>query len=53
MRGELTILACWGAASGTRMTSMRNSAVVGSSWSGESEHPASSFGDRTGAVPEM
>ena len=52
IRGELTIAACSGWASGTLMTSIRNSAEFGS-WSGASlEHPGSSLGERTGAEPE-
>ncbi len=53
MRGLLTIRACSGAASGTRTTSMRKSAELGSSSGSLSEHPASSLGERTGAAPEM
>ena len=52
MRGELTMAAAAGFASGTRMTSMRKSAEFGSS-SGEPEaHPGSSSSERTGAEPE-
>ena len=52
IRGELTMLASSGCASGTLMTSMRNSAEFGS-WSGASfEQPESSFGERTPADPE-
>ena len=53
MRGELTIAAAAGFASGTRMTSMRKSAEFGFV-SGESlMQPASSFGERTPEEPEM
>ena len=47
MRGELTIAACSGCASGTLMTSMRNSAMFGSSSGAASEQPGSSLGERT------
>ena len=53
MRGELTIAACSGCASGTLMTSIRNSADVGSSDGGALTHPASSLAGRTPAEPEM
>ena len=50
--GLLTTCADSGCARGTRMTSMRNSSLLGS-WSGDSpEQPASSLGERTGAVPD-
>jgi hypothetical protein len=52
MRGELTMCAFVGSASGTWMTSMRKSAEFGSSSGFAPEHPGSSFGDRTGAEPE-
>ena len=52
MRGELTIFAAAGLASGTWMTSMRNSAVFGSYVIGRPEHPGSSLGERTGAEPD-
>ncbi len=53
MRGELTIAACSGWASGTLMTSMRNSAVLGS-WVGiAAVQPGSSPGERTADEPEM
>ena len=52
MRGRLTIAAVCGAASGTLMTSMLNSAVFGSSSGFAPEHPASSSPDRTQLVPE-
>ena len=51
MRGELTMAAFSGAASGTWMTSMRKRAVFGSSI-GPSRQPGSSSGDRTPAEPE-
>ncbi len=52
IRGELTIAACSGWASGTRITSMRKSAVFGSSSSGAPEQPGNSSAGRTGAEPE-
>src|SRR5688500_9388810 len=52
MRGELTMAAVSGAASGTLITSMRNRAVFGSSI-GPSKQPASSSSERTPADPEM
>ena len=53
IRGELTMAACSGWASGTLITSIRNSAVV-ESWSGVTPtQPGSSLGERTGAEPEM
>src|SRR3954469_13442684 len=51
IRGELTIAACSGCAIGTLMTSIRNSAELGSF--GAPMQPGSSLGDRTGAEPEM
>jgi hypothetical protein len=51
MRGELTMAACSGAASGTLITSMRNSAVFGSSC-GASRQPGSSSADRTRDEPD-
>ncbi len=53
MRGELTIAACSGCASGTRITSIRKSAEFGSSLGGAPEQPGSSSAGRTGAEPEM
>ena len=53
MRGELTIAACSGCASGTLMTSMRKSAELGSSFGSALEQPGSSFGERTREEPEM
>jgi hypothetical protein len=50
MRGELTIAACSGWATGTLMTSMRNSAEFGSC--AAATHPASSWSERTGPDPE-
>ena len=47
IRGELTIAACSGCASGTLMTSMRNSAEFGSLSGAAFTHPGSSLGDRT------
>jgi len=52
IRGELTMRACAGAANGTRITSMRKSAVLGSSSGCPLEQPASSLGERTPALPE-
>jgi len=52
MRGELTMCACSGWASGTWITSIRNRAELGFESSGALEQPASSLGDRTGADPE-
>ncbi len=52
MRGEETMAACAGLASGTLMTSMRKSAVVGSSPGARPEQPASSSLGRTGAEPD-
>ena len=53
IRGELTIAACSGCASGTLMTSIRNFAEFGS-WSGLAlTQPASSLGERTADEPEM
>ena len=52
MRGELTIAACCGLASGTLMTSMRKSAEFGSLSGASEEQPGSSLGERTPAEPE-
>ena len=52
IRGELTMCAAAGFASGTRMTSIRNSAEFGSSLGGALTHPGSSSAGRTGAEPE-
>jgi len=52
MRGELTIAARSGCATGTLITSMRNSAVFGSCDGSASEQPASSLDERTPAEPE-
>ena len=51
MRGELTIAAFSGAASGTLITSSRNRAVFGSSMP-PSWQPAASSAERTPAVPD-
>jgi hypothetical protein len=52
MRGEVTIAAAFGLASGTLMTSMRKSAEFGF-WSGAwRTQPGSSLGERTLAEPE-
>jgi hypothetical protein len=53
MRGELTIAACSGCATGTLMTSIRNHAVLGSSLGIAATQPSSSLGDRTTEEPEM
>jgi hypothetical protein len=53
MRGELTMAADAGFASGTLMTSMRNSAEFGSLAGAAAEHPGSSASERTFAEPEM
>ncbi len=52
MRGELTIAASCGAASGTLMTSMRNSELFGFESGDCRTHPGSSVGERTGAEPD-
>ena len=52
MRGRLTMRAFSGAASGTSMTSMLKSAVLGSSFGSAFEQPASSSPERTVLVPE-
>ena len=52
MRGRLTIFAFCGAAIGTWITSMLNSAVFGSSSGFRPEQPASSSPDRTPLVPD-
>jgi len=51
MRGELTIAAFSGAASGTRMTSRRNRALFESSI-GPSAQPGSSSAERTRDEPD-
>ena len=53
IRGEDTIAACSGCASGTLMTSIRNRAEFGSSSGMAAEQPASSLGERTLEEPEM
>ena len=53
IRGELTMAACSGWASGTLMTSIRNSAELGSFEGIPLVHPGSSFDDRTREEPEM
>src|SRR5881398_2379137 len=53
MRGELTIAACCGAASGTLMTSIRKRALLGFESGLAATQPGSSLGERTGAAPEM
>ena len=52
MRGELTIAAVCGAASGTLMTSMRNSELFGFESGDCRTQPGNSDGERTGAEPE-
>src|SRR5262245_6805051 len=52
MRGMLTILASCGRASGTWITSMRKSEVLGSCSDGLGEQPSSSVGERTLLVPD-
>ena len=52
MRGALTSAALLGSASGTLMTSMRKSAVFGSTSGCAPEQPASSPGERTPAEPD-
>ena len=51
-RGLETIFASCGAATGTLITSMRNSAVFGSLSGFSPEHPASSSDWRTNDVPD-
>src|SRR6476469_3198577 len=53
IRGELTMAACSGCASGTLMTSIRNSAEFESTDGSVQTHPASSLGERTLEEPEM
>ena len=53
MRGELTIAACSGCATGTLITSMRKSAELASFSGVVATQPASSLGERTPAEPEM
>src|SRR5438105_1378243 len=53
MRGELTIRACSGCATGTLMTSMRNSAELGFTSGASATQPGSSLGERTRDEPEM
>ena len=52
MRGEVAMAAVCGAASGTRMTSMRKRAEFGSFGSWLSMHPGSSSGERTPDEPD-
>jgi hypothetical protein len=49
---RLTIFASAGLASGTLITSMLKSAVLGSSFGSLPEQPSSSWADRTGEVPD-
>jgi len=51
-RAPPTIAACCGAASGTRITSIRNSELFGLESGDCRTHPGSSLGERTGAEPE-
>jgi hypothetical protein len=53
IRGAFTMRASCGRASGTWMTSMRNSDVFGSSSGASAEQPGSSSPGRTGLVPEL
>jgi hypothetical protein len=53
IRGELTIAACSGCATGTLITSIRNQAVFGSTFGIAALQPASSPGERTAEDPEM
>ena len=50
--GELTTAAASGLSSGTRITSMRKSAELGSSSGENAEHPASSSEGRTVDEPD-
>ncbi len=52
MRGAPTMAACSGCASGTLMTSMRKSALLGFESGGAATQPGSSAADRIGADPE-
>jgi len=52
IRGELTMAACSGWASGTLMTSIRKRALVGFESGDAATQPGSSLGERTGAEPE-
>ena len=52
MRGELTMAACAGFASGTLITSMRKSAELWSLSGVSRTQPGSSLGERTPAEPE-
>ena len=52
IRGELTMLASSGWASGTLMTSIRNRAEFGFESGARREQPASSLGERTPADPD-
>src|SRR2546421_11740808 len=51
LRGELTISACCGAASGTLITSMRQRALLGFESGGVVTQPGSAVGVRTGPAP--
>ena len=51
-RGRFTMRAFSGSASGTWMTSMLKSAVLGSSLGSSPEHSASSSAERTAPVPD-
>src|SRR3954451_13167949 len=53
IRGELTMAACSGCASGILMTSMRNQAELGSLVGIAATQPDSSLEDRTGEEPEI
>src|SRR5690348_17274557 len=52
MRGELTMAACSGCATGTLITSMRNRALLGFESGAAATQPGSSLGERTGADPD-
>src|SRR5437660_735550 len=52
IRGEATMAACCGVASGTLITSIRNSELLGFESGDSRTQPASSLGERTGAEPE-
>src|SRR5207244_9944801 len=52
IRGELTMAACSGWASGTLMTWIRKRALFGFESGDAATQPGSSLGERTGAEPE-
>src|SRR5437764_15497598 len=53
MRGELTMAACCGAASGTLMTSIRKRALLGFEAGDRATQPGVPVGDRTWAAPDI